>query len=151
MILRRSQEKEHGANVHILFYAGMDNQEHYFVATQDKALRVALGKLPGGASVFVNVNGVQMEQPSEAQKRAMKQVTAVFSSSLLLQIFQWSRTRYVKHHLNYCSPVSWILACCSLLLMQYANLQNDPSTFFRFQNQFAVGNTFKGFLLLGLL
>ena len=65
-------------NVHILFYAGMENQEHYFVATQDKALRVALGKLPGGASVFVNVNGVQMEQPSEVQRRAMKQVTAVF-------------------------------------------------------------------------
>ncbi|EIE18513.1 hypothetical protein COCSUDRAFT_9312, partial [Coccomyxa subellipsoidea C-169] len=51
---------------------GNDFSGHYFVATQDKALRVALGKLPGGASVFANVNGVQMEQPSEAQRRAMK-------------------------------------------------------------------------------
>ena len=53
---------------------GEDNPQHYFVATQDKALRVALGNLPGGASVFVNVNGVQLEQPSEAQKRAVKKV-----------------------------------------------------------------------------
>lgn len=54
--------------------SGKDNPEHYFVATQDKALRVALGKLPGGASVFVNVNGIQMEQPSEAQRRGVKEV-----------------------------------------------------------------------------
>ncbi|BDA48221.1 rRNA-processing protein UTP23 homolog [Coccomyxa sp. Obi] len=58
----------------ILDNVGKDNPQHYFVATQDKALRVALGNLPGGASVFVNVNGVQLEQPSETQKRAVKEV-----------------------------------------------------------------------------
>lgn len=48
--------------------AGERNAEHYFVATQDRALRVALGQQPGGASIFCSVNGVHLEPPSETQK-----------------------------------------------------------------------------------
>ena len=48
--------------------AGERNSEHYFVATQDRALRVSLGQQPGGASIFCSVNGVHLEPPSETQK-----------------------------------------------------------------------------------
>jgi hypothetical protein len=48
--------------------AGERNTEHYFVATQDRGLRSALGLRPGGASVFVSVNGMHLEPPSDAQK-----------------------------------------------------------------------------------
>ena len=53
--------------------AGECNAEHYFVATQDRALRVALGQQPGGASIFCSVNGVHLEQPSETQKAQLGQ------------------------------------------------------------------------------
>lgn len=53
--------------------AGERNAEHYFVATQDRALRVALGQQPGGASIFCSVNGVHLEPPSEAQKAQLGQ------------------------------------------------------------------------------
>lgn len=45
------------------------------MATQEKALRQTLGGLPGGASIFTNVNGVHMEPPSEAQRNAIEQVS----------------------------------------------------------------------------
>ena len=54
--------------------AGDANAQHYFVATQEKALRGALGKVPGGASVFLNANGVHLEPPSEKQRRGVEQV-----------------------------------------------------------------------------
>lgn len=44
------------------------------MATQDRALRVALGQRPGGASVFVSVNGVHLEPPSDSQKAQSGQV-----------------------------------------------------------------------------
>ena len=44
------------------------------MATQDRALRVTLGLRPGGASVFVSVNGVHLEPPSASQKAQSGQV-----------------------------------------------------------------------------
>ena len=55
--------------------AGEANEQHYFVATQEKALRSALGKVSGGASIFVNVNGIHLEPPSERQRKTIQQVT----------------------------------------------------------------------------
>ncbi|CAL5228383.1 g11506 [Coccomyxa viridis] len=57
----------------ILDNIGKTNPEHYIVATQERALRQTLGGLPGGASIFTNVNGVHMEPPSEAQRNAIEQ------------------------------------------------------------------------------
>lgn len=54
--------------------AGDANAQHYFVATQEKALRGALGKVSGGASIFLNANGVHLEPPSERQRRGIEQV-----------------------------------------------------------------------------
>ena len=44
------------------------------MATQDRTLRVALGQRPGGASVFVSVNGVHLEPPSDSQRAQSGQV-----------------------------------------------------------------------------
>ena len=55
-------------------YAGETPAEHYIVATQEKALRQTLGGLPGGASIFTNVNGVHMEPASDVQRKAIEQV-----------------------------------------------------------------------------
>ena len=44
------------------------------MATQDRALRMALGQRLGGASVFVSVNGVHLEPPSDSQKAQSGQV-----------------------------------------------------------------------------
>ena len=62
--------------------AGDANAQHYFVATQEKALRGALGKVPGGASVFLNANGVHLEPPSERQRRGIKQVPKPYLQTL---------------------------------------------------------------------
>jgi hypothetical protein len=43
------------------------------VATQDKDLRAELGSLPGGVSIFLNINGVHLEPPSKAQHKAVEQ------------------------------------------------------------------------------
>jgi hypothetical protein len=45
------------------------------VATQDKALQRRCMALPGGAVLFATVNGVQLEAPSELQKRRMAQAS----------------------------------------------------------------------------
>ena len=63
--------------------AGEANAQHYFVATQDRALRAALGRVPGGASIFMNVNGVHLEQPSEQQRRSTEQVHGARFASCL--------------------------------------------------------------------
>ena len=55
-------------------HAGETNPEHYIVATQERALRQTLGGLPGGASIFTNVNGMHMEPPSDSQRDATEQV-----------------------------------------------------------------------------
>ena len=54
-------------------HAGVANPEHYIVATQEKALRQTLGGIPGGASVFASVNGLHIEPPSDAQRKAIEQ------------------------------------------------------------------------------
>jgi len=46
------------------------NAEHFIVATQDRALRAALGQTPAGAAIFLTASGAQFEPPTEAQKRA---------------------------------------------------------------------------------
>ena len=48
--------------------AGESNDEHYFVATQDGELRSSLGKGLGGATLFISVNGLHINQPTETQK-----------------------------------------------------------------------------------
>ena len=58
--------------------AGDANAQHYFVATQEKALRGALGKVPGGASIFLNANGVHLEPPSERQRRGIEQARSSY-------------------------------------------------------------------------
>lgn len=58
------------------------NHEHFFIATQDRALQRQVLKLPAGAVLFTSVNGIHIENPSEAQKRHVqaKEVTGVRSS-----------------------------------------------------------------------
>ena len=47
--------------------AGHDNPQHMFIATQDRALRAALGRVPGTALIFASVNGLHLEAPSAEQ------------------------------------------------------------------------------------
>ncbi len=55
------------------------NHEHFFIATQDRALQRQVVNMPGGAVLFTSVNGVHIENPSESQKRHVqaKEVTGV--------------------------------------------------------------------------
>ncbi|KAL4444025.1 hypothetical protein ABPG75_011762 [Micractinium tetrahymenae] len=57
----------------LLAQLGDKNEEHFFVATQDKALQRQCMAVPGGAVLFASVNGVHLEQPSELQKQAVAQ------------------------------------------------------------------------------
>ncbi|KAK9804414.1 hypothetical protein WJX72_011599 [[Myrmecia] bisecta] len=53
---------------------GVSNAEHFFVATQDRRLRSALSSNSGGGpSLFVSVNGLHLEEPSQAQHKQAKQ------------------------------------------------------------------------------
>ena len=52
-----SQVKEDGVNA-----------QHFFIASQDRALQNKIMSLPGGAVMFATVNGVQLEMPSDRQK-----------------------------------------------------------------------------------
>ena len=56
-------------------YTGNNNEEHYFMATQDKELRNSLGQILGGATLFLSVNGIHIAQPTEIQKGLAKQVS----------------------------------------------------------------------------
>lgn len=38
-----------------------------FIATQDRALRASLGRIPGAALIFASVNGLHLEAPSAEQ------------------------------------------------------------------------------------
>ena len=55
--------------------AGDDNAGHFFVGTQDKQLRAAIAKVPAGASMFISVNGLHLEQPSTRQEKVVHQVS----------------------------------------------------------------------------
>ena len=57
-----------------LTVVGEDNAGHFFVGTQDKQLRTAISKVPAGASMFVSVNGLHLEQPSIQQEKVVHQV-----------------------------------------------------------------------------
>lgn len=57
----------------LLAQLGDKNEEHFFVATQDKALQRRCMAVPGGAVLFASVNGVHLEQPSALQKQAVAQ------------------------------------------------------------------------------
>mmetsp|Transcript_16741 Transcript_16741/g.50023 ORF Transcript_16741/g.50023 Transcript_16741/m.50023 type:complete len:248 (+) Transcript_16741:225-968(+) len=46
---------------------GDDNPQHMFIATQDRALRSDLGRIPGAALIFASVNGLHLEAPSAEQ------------------------------------------------------------------------------------
>ncbi len=48
-----------------------NNANHFFVATQDRTLQRKVSNSPGGAVLFATVNGIQMEMPSERQKKQM--------------------------------------------------------------------------------
>ena len=50
-----------GAHVMIHVFAGESNPEHFFVATQDRGLRSAVDRVPGGASIFASVNGLHLQ------------------------------------------------------------------------------------------
>ena len=54
--------------------SGEDNAGHFFVGTQDKQLRTAISKVPAGASMFISVNGLHLEQPSTKQEKVVHQV-----------------------------------------------------------------------------
>lgn len=53
---------------------GEENAGHFFVGTQDKQLRTAISKIPAGASMFISVNGLHLEQPSTRQEKVVHQV-----------------------------------------------------------------------------
>eukprot|EP00798_Chlamydomonas_sp_ICE-L_P000343 gene343-1718_t len=53
---------------------GKDNGGHWWVATQDKALRQSLGKIPGTPIIFATVNGLHLETPSEMARSTAKEV-----------------------------------------------------------------------------
>ncbi|GFR45711.1 hypothetical protein Agub_g7120 [Astrephomene gubernaculifera] len=59
---------------------GSRNEAHWFVATQDAALRQELGKIPGCPLVFATVNGVHLETPSEVTKQKAKEAEAATRS-----------------------------------------------------------------------
>ena len=44
------------------------------MATQDRALRAALGKVSGGASIFASVNGLHLEHPTSTQSNLVRKV-----------------------------------------------------------------------------
>ena len=54
---------------------GEDNAGHFFVGTQDKQLRSGISKVPAGASMFMSVNGLHLEQPSAKQEKVIHQVS----------------------------------------------------------------------------
>lgn len=56
--------------------SGKDNAGHFFVGTQDKQLRIAISKVPAGASMFISVNGLHLEQPSSQQESVVNKVSA---------------------------------------------------------------------------
>lgn len=51
---------------------GDKNEEHFFVATQDKVLHRRCMSVPGGAVLFASINGVHLETPSALQKQRVK-------------------------------------------------------------------------------
>lgn len=56
------------------FALGTDNEGHFFIGTQDKQLRGAISRVPAGASMFMSVNGLHLEQPSAKQEKVVNEV-----------------------------------------------------------------------------
>ncbi|GLC37585.1 hypothetical protein PLESTB_001670800 [Pleodorina starrii] len=59
---------------------GRRNEQHWFVATQDAALRKELGQIPGCPLVFATVNGIHLETPSEVTRQKAKEAEAATRS-----------------------------------------------------------------------
>ncbi|KAJ7379442.1 Small subunit processome component [Desmophyllum pertusum] len=58
----------------ILSMIGADNPNGYFVASQDRALRSRLQKVPGVPLLFINRNTILLEKPSTASHQASDKV-----------------------------------------------------------------------------
>lgn len=57
----------------LLAQLGTKNEEHFFVATQDRRLQRQCMAVAGGAVLYASVNGVHLEAPSATQKEAVAQ------------------------------------------------------------------------------
>ncbi len=53
--------------------AGKENDSHWWVATQDRALRDALGQLPAVPLIFATANGVHLQQPPHLSRSVAQQ------------------------------------------------------------------------------
>mmetsp|Transcript_8856 Transcript_8856/g.18923 ORF Transcript_8856/g.18923 Transcript_8856/m.18923 type:complete len:269 (+) Transcript_8856:108-914(+) len=58
----------------ILEQIGTSNPDHWWVATQDRAVRELLNQVPGTPVLFATVNGIHLETPSEMAKMVVKEV-----------------------------------------------------------------------------
>ncbi|GAX85470.1 hypothetical protein CEUSTIGMA_g12886.t1 [Chlamydomonas eustigma] len=59
---------------------GKKNPQHWWVATQDKALREELEKVPGAPIIYATINGIHLDTPSEMTKRTAKDAEVANSS-----------------------------------------------------------------------
>ena len=91
---------------------GDDNAGHFFVGTQDKQLRIGISKVPAGASLFVSVNGLHLEQPSAKQEEVINQVSHCSCSC-------WFRGLVCCARLQVCHKHAWDMYAQALLLGQH--------------------------------
>jgi U3 small nucleolar RNA-associated protein 23 len=59
---------------------GKVNSQHWWVATQDKALREVLEQVPGAPIIYATVNGIHLDTPSEMAKKTGRDAELVSSS-----------------------------------------------------------------------
>lgn len=65
--------------LHPRHLAGKRNKDHWWVASQDRSLRGALGQLAAAPCIHMSVNGLHLEQPSDMAKSHVKQASCVLS------------------------------------------------------------------------
>ncbi|KAG2499800.1 hypothetical protein HYH03_002096 [Edaphochlamys debaryana] len=104
---------------------GNRNEQHWFVATQDSALRRALGQIPGCPLVFATVNGVHLETPSEVTKQKAKR--------------DEEATRALPRHERAAEPMLAEAALAELRREGRAAQGPGPSTSARFRRNKAKG------------
>lgn len=56
----------------LLSCVGQENSDHWWIATQDRMLREALNQIPAVPCLFLTYNGLFVETPSEASKKAVR-------------------------------------------------------------------------------
>jgi len=66
----------------LLQQVGDANTQRWWVGTQDRALRRALADVPGAPLLFVSINGMHLEQPSDAAKAAAAPATDAGGSAV---------------------------------------------------------------------